>query len=217
MQNIKVRYLSGLLILVVGCIVNHAIGRLELSSPRLLPIAVFPKQVGEWKMTIDRPEDHEVMQYLPTGRMVDRTYINTSGRIVNIALVTATNYNAFHDPKTCLPGHGWTLGEFGTARAGNQAINALTATQGQEKIRVFYWLAGSDGLYIPLGDYGEGEPLRKLFALKKLLTRTEEASLFVRLTTSGGEQNEGLLIDFAQAALPALKQLAATPVSRKPE
>jgi EpsI family protein len=208
MQNPKILALTALAILAAGILANRFVGRLQLAEPRLLPIETFPKHVGDWRMTEDRPPRPEIMGSLPTAHMVDRIYVNSAGRAINLVLVSATDYNAFHDPKTCIPAQGWELITCGTVRLGGHSVNTVTAGMGAERMRFFYWLAGS-GADIPLGDYGTGKPLRKLYAIKRLLTGTEEASMFVRLAVDGDAQSDPVLADFTEAAEPCLTNLTS--------
>ena len=174
MQNTKILGLMAVAMLTTAAIACRTIPRMETST-RLLPVDSFPRQIADWKSNENIPTDPEVQAKLPTAHILERDYTNSSGKIANLMLVTATDDEDFHKPTACLPSQGWALQHRQTILIDGQTVNVLNAIQNNSGFTVLYY-------WIKLK--GSPPPSHSLLGAAATLRRHlvhEEMSLFVRV------------------------------------
>ena len=176
--------------------------RLVMAHPHLLPVASFPRSIGNWQVTTDCPVDPEIQAKLSTARIIDRIYTDDTGRSVELLLLTATDYKDFHDPNLCFPSQGFDLKERTSFGLDGQEVNAMVAAKGSERYRVIYWL---NGRYMTSMPHSNG--LKKILAIRKLITKEDGASLFVRLMTADGPDSDRTLRDFGSVIQSSVRSL----------
>jgi len=210
MQKPKVLAIIGLAMILTAIAANHTFGRLQYAQPHLLPIETFPRRIGRWKQEgEDRPIDQEVIKVLPTAHIVDRVYRDASGQIINLLMLTASDYKDFHDPNICLPGNGWQLSDRTTFLFQGQNINKMRASQRNTHLLVFYWLPGN---YTANIDHGL--PMQKVLSLRKALTGEEGQSLFVRVIAAENAASPDTVQRFIADIQPAIQALTEATPSR---
>jgi EpsI family protein len=229
MQNTKIYPLIGLIMVFTALLVNHAVHRLQEVKPQKVPIDDFPRivvdpQGDEWRS--DKKKDIavplEVQNVLKTAEIIQRHYIDSNGIDVVLMLLTASDYNAFHDPTICFPGQGWNLtdqrpitikGQTFTIKGKTfnikaQTFNSMVATRDADRVDVLYWM--------PVDPMATGgATLGKVRALRKLVSSENSGSLFVRMTTPDDANSRDAMISFATACKPYLDHLSAPPSSVK--
>jgi len=205
MHKAQVLAVVSVIMIAVAFTANHAIGRLQTDTLRRLTVEGFPKKVGGWTMTEDRPTDAEVQQTIPTARIVDRLYEDTRGRMVNLTLLTATDYADFHDPNICFPGQGFTLGPREHVTIAGQRGALMTAERDDTRLRIMYWWSGRAAIDTKYGR----EQMGKILAVRDRLVGQQGHSLFVRVLVPEDAKAMDTIRDFLQACGPALSALTA--------
>jgi EpsI family protein len=204
MQKAPVLAVISAALVLSALVANHAIGRVQTSKPRVLAIEAFPRQVGDWKAVEDRPVDKRIQAFLPTARIVQRTYKDSTNRTVDCTLITASNTRDIHNPNICLPGQGWELGEQRTIKQGKQAINTMVARQEELQYNMWYWWVGDS-----IGTAQGSESMTKLFALRNLIMKERISTLSVRLFGPHDSKGDAAIADFAAAIQEPLAVIAA--------
>ncbi len=204
MQNNKISAVGGLVIVLVALVANHAIGRIGGSELHRVPVWDFPRAVGGWHAGADLPVDPRVQKILPTARIVDRVYSDNASRQISLTLLTATEYQDFHDPNMCFPAQGWELSPVHEVKLGDLRAYSMSAKRDNEKLAVLYFWTGG---VIPEGQWGRVQ-LGRLMTIRNRLTNEQGQPVFVRLVTGAGTDSDKLLTDFAAQVLPPLNQLA---------
>jgi EpsI family protein len=179
---------------------NYAIGRLEQPKPRPLPVKSFPRQVGEWVGGEDLPLDPEVKKMLAHATVADRIYTHPSGKTVNLVLVTSTDLQDFHDPRSCFPGQGWEIRDVHPITVGGDKITAMTATRNGQTVDVYYWQTAKLAK-------AKGGMLAKLVRLRSSLSGNEGQSLFVRVSSPKTGTPYQTVRSFTELIQPSLKSL----------
>ncbi len=202
MQNNPVCLGIGLLMLGAALSANRLAPRLEMAHPHLLPVASFPRAIGNWRVSQDTPVDPEIQAKLSTAKIVDRVYTDAGGRSVELLLLTATDYKDFHDPNLCFPSQGFDLKDRRSFTLCGQPVNSMLAARADEKYRVIYWL---NGHYMT--DFPHSNGLKKILAIRKLITKEDGSSLFVRLLTTDGPGSEQTLKEFGTLIQASVQSL----------
>ncbi|MCC6730592.1 MAG: exosortase-associated EpsI family protein [Chthonomonadales bacterium] len=202
MRKPSILAVAALALLGVALAGNHAFGRLPLTRLRVVPVAEFPRQVGGWTAKADRPLDAETRKALPTASVLDRVYLSRSGMPLNLVLVSAGNYKDFHDPNVCFPSQGYQLGEETTCRVGGRGMSEMVARKEGSGIAVLFWLEGDQLPGVP-----NTSLWGKISGLRRLVTREQGQTLFVRVTAPEGPEARGEMRAFAQAILPSVRAL----------
>lgn len=118
---------------------TYAGPRLELPKPRLLPVATFPRQIGDWKVVQERKPSEDIQKALPTAVIVDRDYRNSEGQTLSLLLLTASEMRDIHSPSVCLPGSGWQTRSDVLVRQGDQKITARVMAMRDTPFHVWFW------------------------------------------------------------------------------
>ena len=211
---------SGLLLL--ACLVNHALPRMETPRLRVVPIERLSSQIGTWTCTQELPIEPKVRALLPDAVFLSRLYRDERGRTAQLFLETSEDAQMFHSPTQCMPAQNWNIlntrrvdvssGSRLTAAMGNSSqptsdsreTPGVAATEmdmqdaGQQNMLLLYW-------------YTTERQLDKWQALKtKLLSGRPQTRLFARILVPASEDftpAAQTAQDFAQSLLPALAEL----------
>jgi exosortase D (VPLPA-CTERM-specific) len=116
--------------------------------PARATFAEFPLQLGDWR---GKRESLEAV-YNETLQLDDyllADYVNTSGNAVNVYVSWYNSQRkgeAVHSPRSCLPGGGWQMRDFGQRElpgvfAGSQPlrVNRTLIELGNQRQLVYYW------------------------------------------------------------------------------
>ncbi len=136
-------------VLLLQGVAYYAIALRSEQAPRVSPLGLFPRQLGEWAMARDVPIEKEVQDVLKADDALNRVYADPSGTgavFLFIAYFKTQRYGqAPHSPKNCLPGSGWEPVETGRQTIGVSGwyapivTNRYVVEHGDEKSVVLYW------------------------------------------------------------------------------
>ena len=193
-------------VLLVGmAIVSQVLPDREEFIPQRTAFKVFPEQVGDWKGNMDRLESI----YIDSLKLDDHllaNYRNGEGKKVNfyVAYYGSQRKGASaHSPKTCLPGGGWQMSQFGQQVVDGVMfngqpleVNRSVIQLGDAKKLVYYW-------FQQRGRVITSEYLVKWYLFWDALTKNRTDGALVRLTAvvSPGqdvEEVDRLLEDFVR-------------------
>jgi len=147
----KYARLLTIVLVVQGGVYYGVRSRSEL-IPALLPLSLFPVQLGGWQMAKDYPIDKETQDVLRADDTLSREYVNLPAAVsasLFIAFFKTQRYGqAPHSPKNCLPGAGWEQIESGTISIavpeweGPIVVNRYFVAHGEDKVLAIYWYQG---------------------------------------------------------------------------
>lgn len=113
------------------------------------PLASFPEQIQDWRMTRDTPIEPEIQELLKADDTLNRAYVDQASRVeLNLFVAyfkTQRTGQSPHSPKNCLPGSGWepsATGFLDIPLAGEPRpirINRYVVSHGDQKSVVLYW------------------------------------------------------------------------------
>jgi EpsI family protein len=200
--DVKYRQLGGtfylaLLMLISMAIVSQLLPNREEFIPQRTAFAVFPEQIGDWDGDMDRLEPI----YINSLKLDDHllaNYVNGKGKVVNIYMAYYGSQRkgaSVHSPKTCLPGGGWRMTQFGQHSVDGVLINGqpLRVNRsiiklGDAKQLVYYW-------FQQRGRVITNEYLVKWFLFWDALTKNRTDGALVRLTAMIGEGEDVAEVD----------------------
>jgi len=140
-----------LVLLLQGGVYYAVASRSEL-TPVARPLALFPGQLGGWRVTQEFPIEPEVQEVLKTDDTLNREYTRAadgSQIVFFIGFFKTQRYGQSpHSPKNCLPGAGYEPVENTTIRVavdghdGPIEINKYVTERGDEKSVTLYWYQG---------------------------------------------------------------------------
>jgi EpsI family protein len=173
-------------VLLVGmAIVSQVLPERDEIVPDRALFNAFPDQVGDWKGNMDRLESI----YIDSLKLDDHllaNYRNGEGKTVNfyVAYYGSQRKGASaHSPKTCLPGGGWQMSQFGQQVVDGVMVNGhplevnrSVIQLGDAKQLVYYW-------FQQRGRVITNEYLVKWFLFWDALTMNRTDGALVRLTT----------------------------------
>lgn len=185
---------------------NYALGRLDVPKPHRLPVESFPAKLGVWQGGPLRETDIDIARALPTAKIVERVYTNSSGAQVDMMLLTATEDEDMHSPQACFPSQGWKLTDIHPVQADGDTATHMSAQLDNQRQAVLYWLTGYFPPAPPTNAF-----VRKVADLRgRVLDRHKNMSLFVRLISSDDPQGQKALLDFTAAMHSPLEALKST-------
>jgi len=194
----------------VTLIANHAVGRIQFTPLRHLPVETFPTQIGNWSAKKTQSVSKEVQQKLPSAHIENRVYTGPGGQQIDVLLLSATEYTDFHDPTWCFPGQGFKISKPEPLTIGNRAAQMMTAQRDGSRMRVLYWW---NGQITTKYAYGR-EQISRLLELRNKFAGERGQSLFFRLVMEDTPDSAEVLKQFAVTCLPALDALEKAPVEQ---
>lgn len=205
----RARTIVVILLLGVACVLTYGLPRLDLPKPRVLPVASFPKQIGDWRMIRERRPDPDVQKALPTAVIVDREYADRTGRTISLLLLTASEMRDIHSPAVCLPGSGWQTRSDRLVVRGGTKMTARVMAIRDAAFHVWFWY--------PSVPYPEPKHpfVRALYRWRLKAPGTYRpdtiadlsSSLLVRVIMPAAEGNEKVMEDFVAAIEQPLNEL----------
>jgi len=130
-----------------------AISRRTEATPVVKPLAAFPVQTGNWRMTGEGTLDQDEKDALRADDYLTREYATPAGNTASLFIAYFHSQRAGqtpHSPKNCLPGAGWTWSVADTVRVPVGArdrpieINRYAVSKGDERAVVLYWYQSRD-------------------------------------------------------------------------
>ena len=210
-RRVPVQAWVALMLLLAAVVPVVALPERTEIVPERVEFAEFPESLGEWQGARDRLEQ----VYIDELKFDDYVVINFSrngGKPINFYwayYASQRSGQSAHSPRTCLPGGGWVLGEFGQRIISDVRINGRplrvnrsVITQGDSRQLVYYW-------FQQRGRVITNEYLVKWFLFWDALTRNRTDGALVRLIVplAPGEEvsnGDAALTDFAARLAPEL-------------
>jgi hypothetical protein len=200
MQNGKVLSLISLLLLLAALAACRSLPRLD-TGLRQLPVDRLPHAFAGWTSGPDIAADNDVQTRLPTARILERNYVNATGKIANLMLVTATDDEDFHKPTACLPAQGWTLRDQTDMPIGQNPVRAVVARRDRDGfIILYYWVR------IKTAPPPRHSLLATTLQLRKYVAH-EDLSLFVRVAMPDNQMDRPDLMQFMTALWTELQPI----------
>jgi exosortase D (VPLPA-CTERM-specific) len=147
-RRVPASFIAGGLILIGFVAITIALPRPAEIFPQRAAFADFPMELGAWHAHRDSLEAI-YSDALKLDDYVLADYVNPSGEVVNLYI---SYYNsqrkgeAVHSPRSCLPGGGWQMRDFGQRRVANVSINGrplrvnrTLIELGNQRQLVYYW------------------------------------------------------------------------------
>jgi exosortase D (VPLPA-CTERM-specific) len=206
-------FIVAVILLGVTLTISHGIDFRE-KIPAKKKLNQFPLEVGEW--TADRRQlmAQSIIDRLDLSEYTFINYCNSNGKKVNFYVAyyeSQRKGESIHSPATCLPGSGWSFGQFGTVKitgvpgnGGSYEVNRAVMQSGQHRQITYYWFPT------------RGRILYNAYQLKiynfwDALTQQRTDGALVRLITKvyGGENladAEKRLQNFVRDVVPVLEE-----------
>jgi len=210
-RSIPVSFYTIIPALVAVAVAAQALPHREEIVPERREFLFFPTTVGQWTGQPGRMEK----MYVDALKLDDyllSDYSTRAGESINLYIAWYGSQRkgaSVHSPKTCLPGGGWQIKEFGQheiAGAGTGGgplrVNRSLLQMGDQRLLVYYW-------FQQRGRFMTNEYLVKWYLFWDALTRNRTDGALVRLTANvamGQDLSEVdvLLTDFTKSVTRSL-------------
>jgi len=177
------------------------------------PLALFPDQLGDWRLIKTRKSDPKVIQMLGVDDYIDYRYVDPQGKEINLYVGfydTVGRGKGYHSPKNCLPGGGWGIDQVNTVRIMPQdqagppvIVSEMVIREGDAYQVVLYWFQNRGRIIA--SEYWE-----KVYLVFDALLKHRRDGAFVRLMAPAPQgkvkETEKILKEFAGRVLPELNK-----------
>ena len=147
-RTLPASFLAACGLLLVFTVLMLAIPRPAEIFPKRESFAAYPMQLGPWSGRLESMEG----VYLDALKLDDylmADYVNPQGRSVNLYIAYYNSQRkgeAVHSPRSCLPGGGWQMQDFGQRTLPGVSVggvpltvNRALITLGDQRELVYYW------------------------------------------------------------------------------
>jgi exosortase D (VPLPA-CTERM-specific) len=141
-------FIAAGLVVVAFLIPTLAIPRPAEIYPARAPFVEFPLQFGEWRGK-SQSLDEVYSETLKLDDYLLADFLNPSGQSVNLYISwydSQRKGEAVHSPRSCIPGGGWQMRNFGqielpqiTINGHPLRVNRTLIEQGNDRQLVYYW------------------------------------------------------------------------------
>jgi len=147
-RKLPMSFLVASALLLVFIVVTTAIPRPTEVFPARASFVQFPMEIGDWR---GHPQALEAVftDQLKLDDYLLADYVNSSGNGVNLYIAyydSQRKGEAVHSPRSCLPGGGWQMRDFGQRELQNVSIggrplrvNRSLIEFGNQRQVVYYW------------------------------------------------------------------------------
>ena len=202
------------LVLLLQAGAYYAVASRPEQTPNILPLGLFPGQIGRWHTVEDYPMEPEIQAVLKADDTLNRAYDASAAPGTPVFLFmaffkTQRTGQAPHSPKNCLPGSGWTQVESGTQSiqvSGRDApilINRYVVQHGDETNITFYWYQ-SHGRVIA-SEYSD-----RFWLIADAIRYNRSDTALVRISVpvrgQAFEEADRIGVEFIQALFPSLTE-----------
>jgi exosortase D (VPLPA-CTERM-specific) len=191
-KDLKVRYRKlgtpfyiAFMSLVGMAVVSQVLPTREEIIPPRSTFASFPEKIADWQGEMDRLEPIFINN-LKLDDYLLANYRNREGESVNLYVAYYGSQRkgaSVHSPKTCLPGGGWQIVQFGQKLVEDAQVNSIplevnrsVIQLGDTKQLVYYW-------FQQRGRVITNEYLLKWYLFWDALTKNRTDGSLVRITT----------------------------------
>ncbi|MFN0109118.1 MAG: VPLPA-CTERM-specific exosortase XrtD [Blastocatellia bacterium] len=174
-------------------------------APQRTTFAEFPAQFDSWRQVEVQTLDTRTERELAADDYLSRTYFNQQAyAYLFIAFHNSQRHRqTFHSPQNCIPGAGWTLGNYRRHTLGVGEANEYLIEKDGAQMLALYWYQGR-------GKIIASEYLARLDTIKDAmwLGRTDGSLIRVIVPIGKGDGAEEFArksaLEFSQKLLPAL-------------
>jgi hypothetical protein len=108
-----------------------------------------PVNIGYWE-GVDSPLPKHILEMLGGPRAIGRKYFSPFGEAVETSIVTAGDFENYHDPTICVPANGFILTGLKTINLDGCKIRAMVFKKtdrkyGDIRMLMYYWQQSRDG------------------------------------------------------------------------
>jgi len=211
-RGIPATFLAGSALLVAFIVTTLVLPRPAEIFPARTEFADFPMQLGDWHGR-RQSLDGVYSDALQLDDYVLADYVNSAGEAVNLYIPyyqSQRKGEAVHSPRSCLPGGGWQMREFGQrtltgvrAAGGALRVNRVLIELGNQRELVYYWFAQR-------GRVIDNEFAVKWFLFWDALTRHRTDGAMIRVITplpamAGEAEADRRLTEFVEKFAPRLR------------
>jgi len=170
------------------------------------PLEQMPAKLGAWEMESNSKLDPSVLAKLTPTSYIDRRYRKGNNTVELFVAYYAIQHagESMHSPKNCLPGAGWEIWDYGTAKLAvdgqNTALNEYFIQNGPARLIVLYWYQTRDRILA-------NEYSAKAAFVWDRMTKGHTGGSIVRITTSERPQAKEDEEEFARLAIPAMQEI----------
>lgn len=175
------------------------------------PLALFPAEVGAWRLAQEGVVDEETRNVLKADDLLSREYGSPAGARASLfiaAFQSQRNGKTPHSPKNCLPGNGYTQlaeGEYpiDLGAAGTKSVNRFVVSRGESRSVVMYWYQSRDRVVA-------SELAAKFWVMADSvrLNRTDSALVRVVVPILNRDEDAAVrtAVEFIKSFYPSLRQ-----------
>jgi exosortase D (VPLPA-CTERM-specific) len=149
-RRIPVTFMVGSALLFLFIVISIALPRPAEIYPARTEFADFPMQLGDWHGR-RQSLDGVYSDALQLDDYVLADYVNSAGDAINLYIPyyrSQRKGDAVHSPRSCLPGGGWQMRDFGQRTLAGVIVdgrplrvNRVVIELGNERELVYYWFA----------------------------------------------------------------------------
>lgn len=115
-------------------------------------LPTVPNQIGAWT-AIDTPLPPETLRLLGGPQALGRVYTNEFKEMVQVSLIAANGFDAYHEPTVCVSNNGFALTAVKTFKIdgpGSGDVRAMIFKRsdpeyGEQRMMMYYWQQNRDG------------------------------------------------------------------------
>jgi exosortase D (VPLPA-CTERM-specific) len=147
-RSLPTPFVAACALLLVFAIVTSLIPRPAEIYPPRRSFADYPMELGPWRGRLESM-DGVYLDALKLDDYLMADYANAEGRSVNLYIAYYNSQRkgeAVHSPRSCLPGGGWQMQDFGRTKLEGTNIggtplqvNRALITLGDQRELVYYW------------------------------------------------------------------------------
>ncbi|HKW98500.1 MAG TPA: EpsI family protein [Bryobacteraceae bacterium] len=192
------------LVLLGGTLAASHLSEQRKPEPLRSPLSSIPKQVDGWTGEDAKPLDEHTLAVLRPTSYLDRIY-RRGGDVASLFISYYAEQRAgesMHSPKNCLPGAGWEIWDYGSARirVGGESvdINKYSIQNNGNRMVVLYWYQSRHRVVA-------SEYLGKVLLVKDALLRGDTSGSIVRIMVADRPELVGAGGRFAAAIIPEVQ------------
>ena len=175
------------------------------------PLAMFPVEVGGWRLAQEGVVDEETRTVLKADDLLSREYGSNEGARASMFIAAFQSQRTGktpHSPKNCLPGNGYSQlseGEYSIdlGAAGTKTVNRFVVSRGESRSVVMYWYQSRDRVVA-----SELQAKFWVMADSVRLNRTDTALVRVVVPIVNRDEDAAVstAVQFIKAFYPSLRQ-----------
>lgn len=175
------------------------------SDPLLEPLSGIPMKIGALTGSENPPLAEGVLNELKANDYISRTYRqgNLEADLFIAFYERQRAGQSMHSPKHCLPGSGWEIWDYATAKIPlpdqSVTVNKYSISHAGDRKVVLYWYQSKDRIFA-------SEYLGKLLLGRDSLLQNTTAAAIIRIIVPDRPAAVDQAITFASGVIPEMRQ-----------